>query len=204
MPTITDWLMVGITVVYVVATIFICRANIRSAIATKEQIEESKRQFEESNRAFITVSFEIIRSGLAALRIQNFGRRIASSVKVHIAKNFLENMVNKLGREGLERLCSASFTLGIGQCWYICIGSHLELEQMSKELLSIELSYEDSSSKYSEHIEIDLKQYFWALIYTSPTEDLYQEMKKQTKKMQNTQKELHQLVINSKKGVDNL
>lgn len=49
-PSITDWLMVGITVVYVVATIFICHANFKSATASKEQVEESKRQFEDTKR----------------------------------------------------------------------------------------------------------------------------------------------------------
>ena len=50
MPTVTDWLMVGITAVYVVATIFICRANIKSANATRDQVAESKRQFDETQR----------------------------------------------------------------------------------------------------------------------------------------------------------
>lgn len=50
MPTITDWLMVIITGIYVVATIFICRANIKAANATREQVAESKRQFEETQR----------------------------------------------------------------------------------------------------------------------------------------------------------
>lgn len=49
-PTVTDWLMVAITFVYVVATIFICIFNGKSAKATREQIEESKRQFTESKR----------------------------------------------------------------------------------------------------------------------------------------------------------
>ena len=50
MTTVTDWLMVGITLVYVVATIFIWRANSKSAEATKEQVAESKRQFKETQR----------------------------------------------------------------------------------------------------------------------------------------------------------
>lgn len=50
MPTVTDWLMVGITFVYVVATIFICIFNGRSAKATREQVLESQRQFEETKR----------------------------------------------------------------------------------------------------------------------------------------------------------
>lgn len=51
----TDWIMIAITAVYVIATIFICIFNYRSAKATREQLAESKRQFEENNRAFVTV-----------------------------------------------------------------------------------------------------------------------------------------------------
>lgn len=49
-PSITDWLMVIITVVYVVATIAICIANFSSANASKKQLEESKRQYEDKKR----------------------------------------------------------------------------------------------------------------------------------------------------------
>ena len=44
MPTITDWLMVIITFAYVIATIFICWANIKSAKAAKEELAEIKKQ----------------------------------------------------------------------------------------------------------------------------------------------------------------
>ncbi len=50
MPMITDWLMVGITGIYVLATILICIFNAKSAKATREQVAESKRQFTESKR----------------------------------------------------------------------------------------------------------------------------------------------------------
>lgn len=53
MQTITDWLMVGITGIYVIATIFICVFNGKSAKATREQVAESKRQIEESKRQFV-------------------------------------------------------------------------------------------------------------------------------------------------------
>ena len=53
-------LMVLITFIYVVATIEICRANIKSAEATKEQLEESKRQFAEIERLQMMPYFEII------------------------------------------------------------------------------------------------------------------------------------------------
>lgn len=47
---ITDWIMVGITAVYVVATVLILLANRKAVKAAKEQLEESKREFEETRR----------------------------------------------------------------------------------------------------------------------------------------------------------
>lgn len=46
----TEWIMVAITFVYVIATIFICIFNYRSAKATKEQVELSKAQYADDTR----------------------------------------------------------------------------------------------------------------------------------------------------------
>ena len=75
----TDWIMIAITAVYVIATIFICIFNYRSAKATREQLAESKRQFEENNRAFVTVTFETIRGSLLVLNIHNHGHLSAGN-----------------------------------------------------------------------------------------------------------------------------
>lgn len=50
MENITDWLMVGVTIIYVLATVFIFIVNRKSAEAAKEAVEVSKKQFEESIR----------------------------------------------------------------------------------------------------------------------------------------------------------
>lgn len=177
MMQITDWLMVLITAVYTIATIFICSANIKSAKATREQIAESVRQFNEDNRAFVTVNFEIVRGGLAVLHIQNHGKRIAHNVRIRVAQAFIKNIPNN-GKERFEKLRDATFTLGIGQSWYIYIGSHIQLRELSEEILEIHISYDDNISKHSEVITIDLKQFLWALIYDSPETDSSQEIKK--------------------------
>ena len=59
MPTLTDWLMVGITLVYVIATIAIWFANHKSARATEKQLVESKRQYEDKKRLEIMPYFEV-------------------------------------------------------------------------------------------------------------------------------------------------
>lgn len=50
MPNITDWIMVAITAIYVIATIVICVFNYKTAKAASMQIQESKRQFDETRR----------------------------------------------------------------------------------------------------------------------------------------------------------
>ena len=51
-PSITDWLMVGITFVYMLFTIGIFIANIWSSKSAKNQLEETKKQMEESKIQF--------------------------------------------------------------------------------------------------------------------------------------------------------
>ena len=190
MPTITDWLMVGITLVYVVATIFICAANMKSAKATRDQLAESKRQFDEANRAFVTVTFDIIRSGLAVLCIENHGKQIANDVNIRISENFVENMSDEGSKTHIQELCNASFTLGIGRKWYACLGSHLELGKLSEVPLNVDISYSDSQGVHQESTAIDLKQYLWSMIYDSITEDAKQELSKIAKTMQAIEKKL--------------
>lgn len=47
----TDWLMVIITAIYVLATIKICLANIETTKVAKESLEEAKKEFLENRRA---------------------------------------------------------------------------------------------------------------------------------------------------------
>ncbi len=55
-----DWVMVIITGIYVVATIFICWANIKSAKASKEQLKEMQRQYAEASRPVIEIELHFI------------------------------------------------------------------------------------------------------------------------------------------------
>ena len=186
----TDWIMIAITAVYVIATIFICIFNYRSAKATREQLAESKRQFEENNRAFVTVTFETIRGSLLVLNIHNHGHQVANNVSVKINPEFIANVPDK---EYLVKLCESSFTLGVDKSWFVCFGGTPELGKISNIPLKITICYSDIFSTYSESTTIDLKQYLWSIIYDSPTEDTYQEMKKMTKSIQSMDKSIQKL-----------
>jgi len=56
---ITDWLMVVITLIYVITTIKISKANVDSAKATREQVEDSRVQFEKNQRLQVMPSMQI-------------------------------------------------------------------------------------------------------------------------------------------------
>lgn len=56
---ITDWLMVIITGVYVIAIIVICVFNAKAAKAAREQAEQMKLQFIQVNRPKITVEVSL-------------------------------------------------------------------------------------------------------------------------------------------------
>lgn len=164
--------------------------NYRSAKATREQLAESKRQFEENNRAFVTVTFETIRGSLLVLNIHNHGHQVANNVSVKINPEFIANVPDK---EYLVKLCESSFTLGVDKSWFVCFGGTPELGKISNIPLKITICYSDIFSTYSESTTIDLKQYLWSIIYDSPTEDTYQEMKKMTKSIQSMDKSIQKL-----------
>ncbi len=105
-----------ITVVYVIATIFICVANIKSAKASRAQIAESQRQFNENRRLDVMpyLQFEttnqpgvdykigVILSEddynageyLLNLRVKNIGRGTAKDIE-YIWTNFTNTYLQK-------------------------------------------------------------------------------------------------------------
>lgn len=55
----SNLILILVTIVYVIATIEICLANMNSAEATREQLAESKRQYEETKRLEYMPCFEM-------------------------------------------------------------------------------------------------------------------------------------------------
>lgn len=102
MPTITDWLMVGITLVYVIATIAIWFANHKSARATEKQLIESKRQFDETKRLehmpYMQVSFgEWINNGEQGSYLPNMWLNINRTADNHTSSADMSIDVTNIG-----------------------------------------------------------------------------------------------------------
>ncbi len=191
MPTITDWLMVVITTVYVLATIFICRANIKSAEATREQVAESKREFDEENKAYITYELVLERWTLYGMRFTNHGKRVASHVQIIFKKSFIDSLIKTQFVEALSHLHEKECVIGVGQSIDVYFG---EMEfRTNKEKFPIEgeIRYKDSKAEYRETFCIDFNKYSSVFSVDENMEDIRQEIEKQTEEIKRISHELH-------------
>lgn len=169
-----------ITLVYVVATIFICRANIRSAEATREQVAEARRQYEEEHRPYISYQIIYERRMFYGMRFTNHGKRVASHVQIDLDKSFVNSIPKETFRVFLNKLRGEEFSLGIGQDYNIYFGAAEFRKNPSKEPICGTISYCDlkTGANYSESFEIDFEKY--ATIYSINTvdDDLQESMQK--------------------------
>lgn len=158
-----------ITLVYVVATIFICRANIRSAEATREQVAEARRQYEEEHRPYIAYQFIYERRTWYGMRFTNYGRRVATHVRICLDKAFLDSITEGVFYKGLYDLQSQEFVLGVGQSYDIFFGADDFRGIQNKCPIRGTISYHDAAleENYLEAFEIDFEKY--SLINSGPT-----------------------------------
>ncbi len=197
MPTITDWIMVIITGVYVFATIFICIFNYRSAKATREQVAEAKRQYEEINRAYITYEFLYEKRTYYGIRFTNHGKRVANHVQILLKKEFIESITETSFSTYLNKQKGKEFVLGIGQSFDIYFGSNEYRQSSNKLPLEGQLVYEDDKGSYYEPFFVDIEHYATIFSVKSEAEDLRDAIKEQTKELKGIKQELNQITIYS-------
>ena len=97
-----EWTMVIITGIYVVATVFICWANFKSANASKEQLKEMQKQYAETNRPLIELEFHYIRRTWYIARFVNHGNLTAQHVRINLNQSFTKTSHSKNGLRTLK------------------------------------------------------------------------------------------------------
>lgn len=193
---ITDWLMVIITAVYVVATIFICRANIKAAKATQEQVTEMTRQYEEEHRAYISYEMIFERRSFYGMRFTNHGRIVAKNVKILFKQEFIDSLPDNTSyRSNLTLLKQKELILGIGQSYDIFFGASDFRDIPNKLPIEGEVRYSDTKTTYSEPILVDFDNYATFFSVNSEVEDLITALKEQNKLLQSMNNELQQINI---------
>lgn len=193
MPTITDWIMVIITCVYVIATILICLFNYRAAKATREQVAEAKRQYEEINRAFITYEFLYQKRTFYGIRFTNHGKKVANHVKIQFKQKFIDSIKEPNFLDILNKQKGKSFVLGIGQSYDIYFGSNEYHKNENKIPIEGQLFYEDDKESYCEEFIINVQNYATIFSVDSETKDLYNEIKRHTRELKGIKEELKKI-----------
>ena len=152
---LTDWLMVIITAIYVVATIFICIYNGKSASAAKQQSEIAQKQMKEMvdqynavNRPMVTVRFDIIRSGLLCFVIENEGPLPAREVQIKVNDAFLENLSTIESDNRLADLNNVALYLASQQKLTLFIGSQVRFTDIAKVPAIFDISYNGTYVPY--------------------------------------------------------
>lgn len=188
-----EWAMVWITLIYVIATILICFANLRSAKATREQLAESKRQYDEENRAFITYSFIYERRAFYGLRFTNNGKRVAKHIRVDFKQNFVDSLRDDNFKRSIIQSKGKECVLGVGQSFDIYLGGSEFRNNACKLPIEGTIFYSDENDSFKEAFYIDFNNYPPIFTVDTDAEEIREEIKKQTTELKQIRMELHKL-----------
>ena len=195
MPTVTDWLMVGITVVYVIATIFICWANMKSAKATREQLAETRRQFEEENRPDIEVELVYVRRLFYGLSIINRGKHNADHVVVSFDEVFIESLEDDNYKELLRKQQGKECVIGAGQHYDVFFGSNKYRDIPNKVPAKGMICYQSDGKSYQNTFSIDLENYITIFSTNTDHDDLMSKLEAQNRELKQIREILYELLV---------
>jgi len=168
-PNITDWLMVIITAVYVIATIAIWIANNKTAKASKLQLEEMKRQFAEDNRPKIEMEFCFEKRTWFYIKFVNNGRLTAQHVKIELSQDFIDSIDEDSFKSVLNKINGKECIIGVGQHYNLYIGSNKLKDNHNIKPVNGFITYESNGKVYKDTIFLDLEQYM--TFFSSNTEE---------------------------------
>ena len=167
----TDWIMIVITFVYVIATSLISVFNYRAAKAAGQQLAESRRQFDESNRPYITVELIHENGSYYALRYTNHGTQAANHVRIELEQSFIDSIQEEKARELLEKQKGREFIIGVSEHYDMFFGSNDYRENEQKEPIAGRILYANREKQYEEPFFIDLDYYMTFFSLHNETED---------------------------------
>ena len=197
---LTDWLMVVITFIYVVATIFICVFNGKSAKAAQSQTEEMRRQFYATNRPLLSVEIVYLRKAFYALRFTNNGNQTAFNTFFDINQDFIDNLSESKFKELLEKDKGKIRNIGVGQHYDLFFGTSEYLKQEKKIPIIGRMHYSGvNDSLYAEDFSIEPEKYASFITVDTDIDDLIKELKNQTNAIKQISKTIENNVYTEEK-----
>lgn len=197
MSSITDWIMVIITAVYVLATIAICIFNYKSAKASQIQVKESIRQYNDSNKPHIVAGIKIESEIFMCLYIKNIGNDVADNIRVDINPAWLALITEPEYLVPISELTSITFMLAPSQeiiraFTYVIVGvGNTWLDKYNDTPLKVSVSYlkHNSSENYSDEFYYDIKLF----------RNMFREKEEHEKEIKEISKSLKALATSSDK-----
>ena len=198
----SDWIMVLITLVYVIATIFICRANFKSAKASEEQLKEMRKQFESNNRPYIEVELALEKRIFYAFRFVNNGNVVANNVNIKLDPDFIASLEEPMKdllikQEGKKCIIGAhqSYSLYLGKCNF--------LKGKGISPVNGKIIYFANGKEYEKPFSIDLESYMTIFSVNSDYEDMIEVLKKQNSVLEELKNSVEKLSVNIIRNNDN-
>lgn len=185
-----DWVMVIITGIYVIATIFICLANIQAVNASKEQLREMQKQFSETNRPVVELEFHYSRRTWYIVRFINRGNMTAQHVKISLDQGFVDSIPEESFKRELERIKDKECIIGAGQHYDLYIGSNQLRGNPNMKPLTGTIEYKAQGETYRSDLFVDLEHYMTFFSSTTDEEDLIKTLKEIGNELRNIKQTL--------------
>ncbi len=180
-----DWVMVFITLIYVVATIIICKANINTSKIANAQLQEMRRQYEAENRPKIEVEFELVNRKFYRVRFINRGRHTAYNTVIDINKDFIDSLPEEQYRELLLKEINRKCVIGVDKYHDIYIGTTKIKDDASVKELTGTIIYEFDGEQYTEDYCIDVANQMTFFSVDTIQDEILDVCKKNNKEMEN-------------------
>lgn len=175
-----------ITAVYVVATVFICWANIQSANASKAQLKEMQRQFRSINRPIISVEIVHLRRMFWVLRFTNHGTQTAFNAKIIIDSEFIESLSEPNYKQIVKDNNGKIKTIGINQSYDLFIGANSFRNRDAQAPIKGIIHYWGiDNSEYKEDFIIETQNYATFFTVNTDNDDLMEKLKEQNEELKN-------------------
>lgn len=129
------------------------------------------------------------------MRFTNYGRRVATHVRICLEKEFLDSITEGTFYKGLYDLQSKEFVLGIGQSYDIFFGADDFRRRQNKCPIRGTIAYHDATleENYIEAFEVDFEKYGSIFSVNTLADDLHLDMKRQTEELQKIGKSISEL-----------
>ena len=196
-----EWTMVIITGIYVVATVFICWANFKSANASKEQLKEMQKQYAETNRPLIELEFHYSRRTWYIARFVNHGNLTAQHVRINLNQSFIDSLPEESFRNELKRIMGRECIIGVGQHYDLFIGSNNLRGNPNMMPLIGTINYEAQGKEYKSDLFADLERYMTFFSATTDEEDLLRSVNKISDQLKGIRRALEKQKIESQDPV---